>query len=87
MSSSLDIRYFAWVRARLERSGDRIEIPAEGLSIAGIMDQLAGLSETHAAIFHAESGLKSALNQEFCEADAIAHPGDEVAFFPPVTGG
>ncbi|MBV6631969.1 MAG: molybdopterin converting factor subunit 1 [Alphaproteobacteria bacterium] len=85
--TAITIKYFAWVRSRLDLAGETVELSNSATTIADLMTQLAGRSESHAAVFNKPEGLKAAVNQEFAEATTPVKPGDEVAFFPPVTGG
>ena len=81
------IKYFAWVRVRLNRSHEAITLPEQGMTLAEIADKLTAHSEAHHAIFTRPEALKAAINKEYAALDALVKPGDEVAFFPPVTGG
>lgn len=87
MSAPVTIRYFAWVRARLGRDSDQLPLPENGETVRQIIARLAGLSADHAAVFADPARLKAAINQQFAELDATVRPGDELALFPPVTGG
>lgn len=86
MSEPVTIKYFAWVRSRLDLAGETLEIDG-ATSIKAVMESLAARSDSHAAIFGQPETLRAAVNQEFAQADTPVNPGDEVAFFPPVTGG
>jgi molybdopterin converting factor small subunit len=55
--------------------------------VAGLIAWLAARSPGHAAAFADPRQLRAAVNQDFATPDAPVAPGDEVAFFPPVTGG
>ena len=81
------VRYFAWVRARLDRAQDTITLPEAGMSLRAIADMLTTHSEAHHVIFSRPEALKASINKEYAALDAVAKPGDDVAFFPPVTGG
>ena len=75
---SISVRYFASIRERLGRSGD--ELAPEGLRSAGDVWRRVS-SEPPPA------NLLVAINQEYAALNSAVKPGDEVAFFPPVTGG
>lgn len=75
---SISVRYFASIRERLGRSGD--ELAAEGLRDAA--DIWRRVSPEAPPV-----NLLVAINQEYATLDSAVKPGDEVAFFPPVTGG
>jgi sulfur-carrier protein len=83
----MQILYFAWVREKIGRAGEELSLPADVTDIAGLMRHLASLGPGHAAAFANPTAIRAAINQEFASpGDAVAD-GDEVAFFPPVTGG
>ena len=76
---SITVRYFASLRERMGRGEDRLEPPLpatveEVWERVGDGEPLAG-------------NLLSAVNLEYAESDHRVEDGDEIAFFPPVTGG
>ena len=79
--------YFGWVRARIGVGGEDIEPPAEIADVRGLIDWLRERSERHAAAFRDLSAVRVAVNQEMTGLDAPVARGDEVALFPPMTGG
>lgn len=83
----LNIKYFASVRETIGLDGEVIDMPqTQGVSIDDVCEHLKGCSDAHAsALSHPH--LKAALNQTLCEFSARVQGGDELAFFPPVTGG
>jgi molybdopterin synthase sulfur carrier subunit len=85
--SSVRILYFAWLRERAGRSEETVILPAEVRTVGALMAWLgardAGLGEA----FGMGRVVRAAVNQEFASADTPVVGGDEVAFFPPVTGG
>ena len=83
----LTILYFAWLRERVGRAEEEMALPAGVRTVAQLIDHLAGRDAAHAAAFDSRRTVRCAVNQEFAPATAELHPGDEVAFFPPVTGG
>ena len=83
----LTVLYFAWLRERTGLAEQRVAAPAGVASVAALIDWLAASSPGHAAAFADRQVVRCAVNQEFAEPATILHPGDEVAFFPPVTGG
>jgi molybdopterin synthase sulfur carrier subunit len=79
--------YFAWVRERVGVSQESLACPP-GVTTAGeLMTWLAQRSEGHARAFAEPSRLRVAVNQVHVARDAAVSDRDEVAFFPPVTGG
>lgn len=83
----LTLLYFAWLRERIGRAEEELALPAGVRTVAQLIDHLAGRDAAHAAAFDSRSSVRCAVNQEFAPVTAELHPGDEVAFFPPVTGG
>ncbi len=81
------VRYFAWLRSRLNRAEEDVAVPAEVTTLNGLLDHLITLSPGHAAVFADRTILRAAINQVFADLDSAFTPTDEVAFFPPVTGG
>ena len=73
------VKYFASLCDRVGRAEDRLDA-ADGLTVAELW-----------AALHREMPLPSnalaAVNMEYAELDHEVRDGDEVAFFPPVTGG
>jgi molybdopterin synthase sulfur carrier subunit len=84
---ALDMLYFAWVRDAIGRDGERLEPPEGVTTVAGLLDWLAGTSESHARAFADRTRLRAAIDQDFVAMDAPLGNAREVAIFPPVTGG
>lgn len=80
---AVKILYFAGLREALNSSGETIDLPAGVTTVGGLRDLLG---VRHAALL-ATKNLRAAVNQKMCGMDAVVADGDEVAFFPPVTGG
>jgi len=87
MSKPLTILYFAWLRERVGTSQEELALPAGVASVADLIDHLSGLGPGHASAFQNRRTIRCAVNQEFADPSAPVGAGDEVAFFPPVTGG
>lgn len=83
----LTILYFAWLRERAGRSEEQLTPPETVRTIADLITWLSQRSAGHAAAFAHTATIRCAINQEFCDPSAAIKPGDEIAFFPPVTGG
>ncbi len=80
----IELLYFAWVRERMGKDGERIALPAGVATVADLLDWLAARGDT---VFAERDRLRVAVNQAFAGMDAAVKAGDEVAIFPPVTGG
>ncbi len=79
------LRYFASLREALG-SDETLELP-EGATAGVARDALVARGGAHATTLARGRALRCALNQTLCEESAPLAEGDELAFFPPVTGG
>jgi molybdopterin converting factor subunit 1 len=86
-SDPVTILYFAWLRERAGTGEERIVLPPEVRTVGALVEHLAARGGGHAAAFQNRHTVRCAVNQDFAGSDAEVRPGDEVAFFPPVTGG
>jgi molybdopterin converting factor subunit 1 len=84
---TLLLLYFAWLRERIGKGEETVRLPEDVLDVAGLLAWQRGRSPAHAAAFADGRVVRCAVNQEFAGPEAVLHEGDEVAFFPPVTGG
>jgi molybdopterin synthase sulfur carrier subunit len=83
---TVHLLYFAWVRERIGVQSEDFGLSAP-LPIAELVERLKDRSPGHGLALADPSRLRFALNQAHVGRDAIVNPGDEVAIFPPVTGG
>lgn len=83
----ITVLYFAWLRERTGKGEERIALPDTIRTVTALVDWLARRSAGHAAAFENRRTVRCAVNQDFADPETPVHPGDEVAFFPPVTGG
>ena len=81
---SVKVLYFAGLKESLGCSGESIELPAGVTTVGSLRDWLVG--QGRAALATAKN-LRCAVNQDMAGFDAPVADGDEIAFFPPVTGG
>jgi molybdopterin synthase sulfur carrier subunit len=79
--------YFAWVRQKIGRGNEDMELPAGVSTIAELMAKLGERGGGYADVFAEPLRLLAARNQEHVQFDARVVDDDEIAFFPPVTGG
>ena len=83
----LTILYFAWLRERVGASEEQVPLPAGVTTVGDLIAWLSDRGAGHASAFANRRTVRCAVNQEFAEPATRISPGDEVAFFPPVTGG
>ncbi len=79
--------YFASVREAVGLSSERRDVPENVGTIAQLVEYLALQSDAHATAFRDPSRLRFALDQNMVAADTMLGDAQEVAIFPPVTGG
>ena len=83
----MKILYFAWLRTSIGKSSEEISPPAEVKTIGDLLDWLPSLGENYAVALKKRDLLRIAINQEYADLDQTIKTGDEIALFPPVTGG
>jgi molybdopterin converting factor subunit 1 len=81
------ILYFAWLRQKTGIDSEEVEMPTHITDVAGLIDWLKERNENFAEALSDFESIRVAVNQEFAEPDAPVAQGDEVAIFPPMTGG
>ena len=79
--------YFAWLRQKTGIDAEDVEMPPEISDVAGLLDWLKERNSNFADALADFDSIRVAVNQEFAELDAPVAQGDEVAIFPPMTGG
>lgn len=79
--------YFASVREAIGLSYEEREVPNDLRTVGDLVAWLAGQSEEYASALNDRSRLRFALDQNMVAADALLGGGQELAIFPPVTGG
>jgi len=85
MTKHIQLLYFASVRELLGRDHEPFESAAG--SVADLRRELAARGGSYQEAFEAGRVLRCAVNQDMADEHAALNDGDEVAFFPPVTGG
>lgn len=84
---TLTILYFAWLRERTGTAEETVSPPASVGDVGALVEWLAGRGAGHLAAFANRRTVRCAVNREFADLATPVRDGDEVAFFPPVTGG
>lgn len=79
--------YFASVREDLARDNEEIALDSNAMTIAELLDHLAAKNVAYARAFSDRGKLRFALDQQMAKADAVIGQAQELAIFPPVTGG
>ena len=79
--------YFAWVRARIGKTDEEVELPAEVATLGDLVRWLRGRGEEYAYAFEHDGIVRAAIDHGHATADAPVAAAREIAFFPPMTGG
>lgn len=82
----ITVLFFAGLREAVGTSSESLALPEGVGTIAALRDHLAARGDQWQALATAKN-LRAALNQDMVPLSAVLKDGDEVAFFPPVTGG
>ncbi len=83
----MTLLYFAWLRTKIGLAREELARPDGVSDVAGLLSWLAGRSPAYAAALADLSLVRVAVNQEYARPSHLVAEGDEVALFPPVTGG
>lgn len=79
--------YFAWVREAVGTGEELVDLPPDAATVHAVLDWLATTDERHAAAFADRARLRAAVDGVFVGPDASVEGAEEIAIFPPVTGG
>lgn len=82
----LNILYFASLREAVGRTSESLPLPEGVNTVGALREHLAARGEGWVALA-AGRNVRAAVNQRMAGGDAPLAAGDEIAFFPPVTGG
>ena len=83
----IKILYFARIKEAVNYSTEDIDLPAEVSTITALKNYLSLRGDTWANLFNGKQVVRAAINHALVDDLALIQAGDEVAFFPPVTGG
>ncbi|MEQ8968410.1 MAG: molybdopterin converting factor subunit 1 [Azospirillaceae bacterium] len=83
----MKLLYFAWLRTKVGHAEEEVTPPAEVGDVAGLVDWLKTRGPGYADALANDKVIRVAVNQRFAKPGDPVAPGDEVALFPPMTGG
>jgi molybdopterin synthase sulfur carrier subunit len=83
----MKLRYFAWVRERIGKTDEDIDVPAGITTVGDLMTWLAARGEEYASAFENPRVIRAAIDRSHVRAEAPIAGAREIAFFPPMTGG
>jgi len=79
--------YFAWVRERIGKPEEEIELPDGVVTVRDLLNHLRGLGEEYENALQFPDVIRVAINQEHVEHDESIVGAREIGIFPPMTGG
>ena len=83
----MKLLYFAWLRSKIGLGAEEVEPPEGVADVAGLLDWLKGRGDGYADALADLTLVRVAVNQTYVGLDHPVAADDEVALFPPVTGG
>ena len=83
----IKVLFFAALREQLGRPTEELELPPNVNTVGALREHLRARGAQWATVFAPNRAVRAAVNQDMVQAQAAIKAGDEVAFFPPVTGG
>ena len=83
----MKLLYFAWVRERVGKTEEVVDVPAGLATVGDLVTWLAGRGEEYAHAFANPKVVRAAIDRAHARADAPIAGAREIAFFPPMTGG
>jgi molybdopterin synthase sulfur carrier subunit len=85
--ASVDLVYFAWVRERIGKAEETLELPDSVVTAGDLLAHLKTLGEEYEAALEHENVIRVAINQEHVDHHEPIAGAREIALFPPMTGG
>lgn len=79
--------FFAWVRQKVGHGEEVVDAPRDAKTVGDVARWLKSRGGGYAEAFADLKRLRAAVNQEHVDFNTPVKTGDEIAFFPPVTGG
>ena len=81
------IKYFSWIKEHIGKSEEQITIPSDIINVDQLINYLNERDTKYNLLFEKKELIKIAVNKTYSSFDASINNSDEIAFFPPVTGG
>ncbi len=83
----MKLLYFAWVKTKTGLSEEEVTPPEDVATVAELLTWLEGRGPEFADALSDREAIRVAVNQSFAKSGDPVGPNDEIALFPPVTGG
>lgn len=84
---TVTLRYFAWLRERVGRAEEVLDVPTGIRTVGELMQWLKARGPEYAAAFERADVIRAAIDQTHVGREAPIAGAREIGFFPPVTGG
>ena len=81
------IKYFSWIKEHIGKSEEKIILPSHVININQLINYLSEMDEKYNLLHEKKELIKIAVNKTYSSSDTNISNSDEIAFFPPVTGG
>ena len=81
------IKYFSWIKEHIGKSEEQITIPSDITNVDQLINYLNEKDTKYNLLFEKKDLIKIAVNKTYSSFDTKVSNIDEIAFFPPVTGG
>lgn len=86
-NKTIKIKYFAWLRERVGVAEEQLILSPNIVSVDDLIDHLISKDDNYAFAFEQRDAIRVAINQTHVEKSISLSDAQEVAFFPPMTGG
>ncbi len=83
----MKIVYFAWVRERIGKTDEVVDVPSDVRTVSDLIGWLSGRGEEYAYAFDNPKVIRAAIDRAHVRPDTALAGAHEIAFFPPMTGG
>ena len=81
------VKYFSWIKEHIGKSEEQIDLPSNITNVNQLINYLNEIDKKYNIIFEKKELIKIAVNKTYSSFDTKINNSDEIAFFPPVTGG
>jgi molybdopterin synthase sulfur carrier subunit len=86
-TSTIKLRYFAWVREKTGRAEEDVILPGSVATVADLVAWLKSRGPEFEEAFRRQNVVRAAIDHTHVKPEASLAGAREIAFFPPVTGG
>ena len=81
------IKYFSWIKEHIGKSEEQIVLPSHISNVNQLIEYLNEIDEKYNLFYEKKELIKIAVNKTYSSFGTKISNNDEIAFFPPVTGG